>query len=134
MGTVKFYIYLCIFSKSIFSKEAAVAVGAEKLSEWEEEQLGPDGSEGAAPAGKAADTEGKTTANLGSLVNVFKKPFIVRGQDRKGWEEEALIFELFGQSSMEVETGNAYQPTVRSVSLFFSFAVLVKPYNVMAYI
>ena len=112
MGTLKFYIYLCIFSKSSFSKEATVAVDGEKYYEWEE-QTGSDESKETAPVGKAADTEGKPATNLGSLVNVFKKPFIVRGQDRKGWEEEALIFKLFGQSYAETDTGNSYRATVR---------------------
>ena len=124
MGTLKFYIYLCIFSTSIFlSNSKTVTSDEEKHSlDYEqalEEQLGSKGNEEASSAGKGDATEGKPTTNLGSVMNVFKKPFIVRGQDRKGWEEEALIFELFGQSSIEVETGNAYQPTVRSFSLFF---------------
>ena len=118
MGTLKVYIYLCIFSITIFSSDSkTVASDEEKYSlDYEqafEEQLGSKGNEEAPPAGKGDDTDGKTTANLGSLVNVFKKPFIVRGQDRKGWEEEALIFKLFGQSYAETDSGNSYRATVR---------------------
>ena len=117
MGTWKFYIYLCIFPTSIFSSDSkTVASDEEKYPEYEyasQEQFGTKGNEETPPAGKDDDTEGKPTTNLGSVMNVFKKPFIVRGQARKGWEEEALIFQLFGRSSLEVDTGNAYQPTVR---------------------
>ena len=119
MGTLKFYIYLCIFPTIIFSSDSkTVASDEEKNSDYDHtwsEQPGSDGIEEKYTPEKGDDTRGKTAQNLGSLVNVFKKPFIVKDQDREGWEEEKLLFKLFGRSSMEMDTGNSYNAYVRSV-------------------
>ena len=121
MGTLKFYVYLCILPITCICQVKDDPGGSieQEYENFYEEGTGKqlsvsEGSESKSTAQQTDDNTGKQTQSAGDIVNVFKKPFINLNQDRRGWPEEKLIFKLMGSSMAETEAGNAYQPSVRS--------------------
>ena len=128
MGTLKFYVYLCILPIAFCQVKDDPGGSIEPESEdfYYEEGTGkqPPVSEGSESKSTAQQIDtGKQSQSAGDIVNVFKKPFINLNQDRRGWPEEKLIFKLMGSSFAETEGGNSYQPSVRS----FGFTIIVFP-------
>lgn len=130
MGTLKFYVYLCILPIAFCQVKDDPGGSIEPESEdfYYEEGTGKqppasEGSESKPTEQQTDDNSGKQSQSAGDIVNVFKKPFINLNQDRRGWPEEKLIFKLMGSSFAETEGGNSYQPSVRS----FGFTIIVFP-------
>ena len=129
MGTLKFYVYLCILPSTCICQvkdDPGGSIGPESGDYHYEDGTGKqppvsEGSESKSTAQQTDDNSGKQTQSAGDIVNVFKKPFINLNQDRRGWPEEKLIFKLMGSSFAETEAGNSYQPSVRS----FGFTITV---------
>ena len=132
MGTLKFYVYLCIFSFKVFgakddsdsSKTAPVNEDIYYDTGMTQDETGKqlplsDESESKSISEQPNDNPGKQPQTAGDIVNNFKKPFININQDRTGWPEEKLISKLLGKSFAETEGGNSYQSSVRSFGLTF---------------
>ena len=136
MGTLKFYVYLCILPSTCICQvkdDPGGSIGPESGDYHYEDGTGKqppvsEGSESKSTAQQTDDNSGKQTQSAGDIVNVFKKPFINLNQDRRGWPEEKLIFKLMGSSFAEIEGGNSYQPSVRS----FGFIIKVFTHNLWA--
>ena len=134
MGSLKFYVYLCIFSFKVVaakddsdsSQTAPVNEDIYYVTGMTQDETGkqppiPDESESKSTAEQTNDNSGKQTQTAGDIVNNFKKPFININQDRTGWPEEKLISKLMGNSFAETEGGNSYQPSVRSFGFIGKF-------------